>query len=478
MLNYFPKFFTEKAIYIYFASLLACIVIFFKHTMGWYFYLFGIAEVFLFFHFANVLTKKWSGYSDKFFSKKLFNTALVIRICYVIFSYFFYKIVTGQPFEFISMDAIGYHGTALGIVQNGFTHELKYIDSSDQGYPAYLGFIYKYLGFVKLDETGVLSGSYGHTVMIARLIKALLGAYTVLLMYRLGSRTFGENAGRIGAILCMIFPNLIFYCGLHVKEVEMLFIAVFFLERVDAMLRLGKYTVMTIAPPVLAIIAMFFLRVPLGAVLLLSVITAILFSSKRVVNWKQKIIVGVWTLAVLAYFIGGKVMMDVEQTWEGRNDAQTSSMQWRAIRKGGNKFVKNLSGAVFAPMIFAIPFPTVINTPSQDNQRLIHGGNFDKNIMAFFTMFSLFMIIKRKEWRKYILVGSYMIGYLMVIAFSPFAQSERFHYPALPFILMFAAYGISLCTDKTKKYFNIYSILMIFIVIGWSWFKLAGRGMA
>ena len=127
-------------------------------------------------------------------------------------------------------------------------------------------------------------------------------------------------------------------------------------------------------------------------------------------------------------------------------------MEWRAKREGGNKFSTYASGAVFAPMIFVIPFPTMVETPGQENQRLIHGGNYVKNILAFFTMLALFLLIKEGKWRDHLLIGSFTIGYLAVIALSAFAQSERFHQPALPFVLIFAAYGISRSEKKTKKY--------------------------
>ena len=96
--------------------------------------------------------------------------------------------------------------------------------------------------------------------------------------------------------------------------------------------------------------------------------------------------------------------------------------------------------------------------------------------MAFFTMFALFLIIKDGKWREYTLTGSFMIGYLIVIALSKFAASERFHLPVLPLILMYAAYGISQVTNKTKKYFTFYMVFLFVALLGWSWFKLAGRG--
>ena len=76
--------------------------------------------------------------------------------------------------------------------------------------------------------------------------------------------------------------------------------------------------------------------------------------------------------------------------------------------------------------------------------------------------------------------GYAVLGYLVVLVFSSFAQSERFHQPIMPFEFMFAVYGLSIALSKKKyKQWYIYWCVVMFVaVIGWSWFKLAGRGLA
>ena len=74
-------------------------------------------------------------------------------------------------------------------------------------------------------------------------------------------------------------------------------------------------------------------------------------------------------------------------------------------------------------------------------------------------------------------MGAFTIGYLLVVANSAFAQSERFHQPALPFLMVFAAFGISKVTNTQKKYFTWYMAFIFIAIVAWSWFKLAGRGM-
>lgn len=470
MLNYFPKYFTNRAIYLYLAVLLVVSVLFFSNIMSWYWFIFGMIEVVGFFYFSNVYTKKWNNISEKTFRRKIFVTALTIRLVWVVFSYFFYDYMTGSPFEFSAADSLGYHdngGWVATLLRDGKGYS-AFLNSlqgrySDAGYSLYLGTLYSFFG--------------NESVLIVRIIKALLSAYTCILIYNLATRNFGDSAGRIAAVLCVLMPSLIYYCGLHLKETEMVFLTIAFVERADYAMRSKKFTFSNLILPILLAAGLFFFRTVLGAAALFAFFTALVFVPGRTLKgWKRLVLVG-WVSVAVLYFMGGRIATEIESVWEDRQGNQSSSMEWRSQREGGNEYARYMSGAIFAPMIFIIPFPTVIDIPVQQNQQLLNGGNFDKNIIAFFVMFALITVIRRKEWRNYALIGSFVLAYLFVIAMSAFAHSERFHQPVVPLELLMAAYGISMVTNKTKKYYNIYLIFIFVAIIGWSWFKLSGRGL-
>jgi len=434
--------------------------------MWWFF---GILEVVSFFYFANKLTRKWSTYSEKKFNRKLFQTALILRIVWVLVSYLFYSTMTGQPFEFDAGDAMGYHKEGVWfadmILNGNIQPYFNYLQGrfSDMGYTFYLGFQYA------LTDKSIL---------IERLLKALYGAFTCVLIYKLAKRNFGESIARMAAIFCMIMPNLILYTGIHTKEVEMVLLTVAFMERADFLLRSKKLNFVTLAPTLLLASSLFFFRTVLGATALFALFTALMFSTEHVLNMGKRMILAVWVLGTVAYFAGSGVANEIEATWKARDINQATSMTMRATEVNGNKYAKKLGGAIFAPIILVIPFPTIIETPKQENQKIINGGNYVKNVLAFFVIFAIFIVIKENKWRDYLLIGSFTIGYALVLALSAFAHSERFHQPTLPFELILAAVGISLVTNKTKKYYNWWMIFLFVAIIAWSWFKLAGRGMA
>lgn len=470
MLSYFPKYCTDKAMYVYFA-LLVCVPVIFGYPMEWYFWIFGIVEVVGFFYFAHQLPIAWQNYSSKVFTKKLFTIALIIRVIYVVFSYWFYNEMTGISFEFHPADVMFYN--EMGeyghkLLSNGEWNLLEKfeayakIELSDSGYPIYLTFIYCI---------------FDDSIFFTRILKAVWSAWTCILVYKLSSRNFGESVGRMAAIFCMLMPNFIFYCGIHLKETEMVFLIVLFAERADYAMRAKQLDWKALIIAIVAACILFLFRTALAAVAMIALATTLMLSSRKVLSLSKKIAIGTFVFLAMFATVGNQLIQEAEELLAQSGDNQAQSMAWRAERKGGNEFAKYAGAAVFAPMIFTIPFPTLVDTPNHENQRMIHGGNYVKNITSAFTIFALFTLLLSGNWRKHVLIIAVGCGYLVVIALSAFAQSERFHLPALPFSLILAALGISMLSNKQKKWFNYWLILIFVANIAWTWFKLRGRGM-
>ena len=237
---------------LYFGALVLINLIFLAHSLPLLFMVFGSVEVIYFFYFSNTLTKKWGTYSTKKFTNNLFYTAFFLRLAWVLFSYIFYSYMYGEPFEFEARDSHFYDESAVWIHHlldnhQGFKPFLDSLDGgySDAGYAIYLGVQYFFTG---------------NSILIARILKAAYGAYTCILIYKFAIRNFGEEVARMAAIFCMLMPSLIYYCGLQLKETEMLLLVVWFMERVDAMLRNKNYNFVEIAPPLVLAGLLFFFR--------------------------------------------------------------------------------------------------------------------------------------------------------------------------------------------------------------------------
>ena len=185
-------------------------------------------------------------------------------------------------------------------------------------------------------------------------------------------------------------------------------------------------------------------------------------------------IFAIWMLATT----GVELIQEAEILWEGRAENQTVGYQYRSERSGGNDFAKYASASVFAPLIFTIPFSSMVETPYQENQMMMNGANFIKNIISGLTILALFLLLKRGDWRKHVLPIATMCGYLAVLVFSNFAHSERFHFPVVALELLFAAYGVTQLTNKHKRWFMIWLVVICVANIAWAFIKLKGRGLA
>ena len=480
-LPYIPKKVTNIAMLTYMAALLACSVLYNNYALEIRWMLFGIIEVVGFFFLSNHLSKSWINIRPKTFIKNVFWLGFALRVAWVVISYLLYQKWTGTAFSIGAADELVYDSSAREIAQGmrdgnwdlfGLAQFSMGAKSgiSDLGYPIYLGIIY----FIFFDS-----------ILMARIIKALLGAWTAVLIYKLASRSFGEHVGRMAGIMCMLMPNLIYYCSMQLKEIEMVFLAMLFVERADALLRLPKMPWRSLLLLMLIPAFMFMIRTALAATMVMGLALALLLTSGRVVKgWRRMMLIMVVAAGGLVIVASeSNILADVQQMWEVRGSTQKDHAEWRSKRKDQaglqQRFAKYAGATVFAPAIFTVPFPTMAETPGQENQKMIHGGNYVKNIVSLFTIAVLFFLLFSGTWRAHVLPASILCGYLLILVFSNFAHSERFHLPILPLHLMLAAYGISQIhrIPWLKRIFPWWCAVMFVAALAWNWLKLAGRGM-
>lgn len=477
MQNFFPKWLSIYPIVTYILALMVVSFMYSEYSLPWYYMLSGVVFVCIFFLYSSTLIEQTSVLKmrrKKRFERRIFIISLVLRVVWTVLIYTLFMQNYGDAFGFENGDPTFYHDQGMQFaeaIRNGnfgevWTRVSKYIDISDLGYPAYVGLMYTITD---------------NSILVVCLIKCILSALTVLLVYRIAKRNFGPQVARIAAIFVALWPNFWYYCGTHLKETEMVFLGVLFVEQADQMLRSRNFTAWKIILLIIIAAAIYTVRIPLALVALLALLFAIVMSSSRVVNWGKRIIVGGLAILLIGVTMGNQIMEEARGLVDTvQTNQQKSNMEWRAERQDGNSFAKYAGKFIFAPLIFTIPFPSMVKPyEGQDVQQLLNGGNFIKNIISAFTILAMVMLLISGTWREHLLPLSFMLGYLVVLTVSAFAQSERFHQPAMPFEFMFAAYGLSIVVTKPKykRWFTYWCILMFVACIAWNWFKLAGRGL-
>ena len=467
MIKFFPKQISKYAIAVYLIALTSISIYYWYYTMKFGYMILGFVFVAGFFLMTGTWSRDWLKIPEKQYVKRIFWIAVTLRLIWVFASYYYYIYATGQPFEFDTADALGYHEEAAWLAGEGWSYTLDFYFGSgfrgisDVGYPLYLTALYSV---------------FGPSVILPRIIKAFISAYTAVLVYRLSARTFGESTGRMAGIMMVLMPLFIIYCGYHLKETEMMFLEVAFLERMDFLLRNKKYNLWTILIPSLLAGSLFFFRTVLGAAAAFSFGSAVVFSSTPTMKkgWRRTVLIG-WGILCVLFVGGGTVVNELESLWEGRSENLIKKRTEQTMR--GNQWAQYATGTVMAPMIFVLPFSTMVDVSHQYAQQTKHGGNYIRNFMGFFVLLAIYEAFRRKKWRDFTLIGSFVIAYLGVVSLSGFSNSERFLLPGLPCLLMMWAYGVSALRKETFKLLTPWCVVVVAMECAWAYFKLGSRGL-
>ena len=475
--NSFPNWLIERSMGFFFISLFAC-------WLAWgyvpnYDLIFTASiSVVLFFFVGRYMSNQFSLLGEKKFLRSVFTVGLVVRVLWVLYLYYVFNpryygnnvgdmadVEWYMPFgKELSQWLSGDSQFSLSQIINIF---MAAID--DVAYPMLLGLEYLL--------TGGISDAF-----IPMFIKSILGAYCAICAYRITKRHFGEGAARIAAIFICLNPNMIYWCANMMKEAEMVFFCCLAVDKFDEALSSNStLTIKSLWPGILCGFVLLFMRTTLGLALFAAVMVHVILADKRIISVGKKIFMGTLTVLVLTVVVGDHLMEQSKgYIKRADSDYQKTNMEWRSTRDGGNSFAKYATAGVFAPLIFTIPFPTFnVAHEWQLVQIQLSGGNFIKNILSFFVIIVLIQFLISGEWRKHVFILGYTCAYLVVLVFSGFAQSGRFHMPIWPMLLIFAAYGVQVAKNdkKMRKWFMYALYLEVIICLVWNWFKLAGRGM-
>ena len=454
---------------VYLLALLVISLLFREHALQLRWMLWGIGEVLFFFLLTALFYPRWKNTDRKRFLWTVFLVALVLRVAYVVGVGYYYYYQTGVAHEFGGGDSQWYHSTGLLCAQwlksGHVDYVFKYLHYStmgysDQGYVLWLTLIYTV---------------FGRSMLVPRIFKGLMSAYMCVLIYKLGSRTFGERTSRLAAVLCVFMPILIQICGIHTKEAEMIFLSIFALERMDYLIRSKKYTFWNILTPILLTGLTFGFRTIIGMCLIFAFIVFVVLSPKELVGKKAKIFTIVGTVVVFLAFLFSPIGREMRIIY--RLNFSETNYQSEKYKEEGLKHSQLAKNIYLAPGAFVLPLaPMVEEAP--DHNKMIHGSTYVKNFLAFFAMLSIVIAIRQRKWRDFSLVGAYELSYLAIIMFSFAANSERFHEPAIPLLILMAAYAMTHLRHKDLKLFYVYCGLLFVALLFWNWLKLSARGLA
>lgn len=480
-LTYVPQWVTGKSVSFFFISLVACTFAYPDYPMEFRLAVIASLSVLLFFFGGQQMTRAWRFCSEKRFIKNVFWIGLVVHLIWVAYCYFYYNPEHYGKVYGDGADVEWYIPFGHDIVRwilDGFPisiNELRLQHCGmvdDLGYPFWLALIYLVTG---------TWGDFGET-LIPMIIKCIVSTYSAILIYRVAQRHYGEAIARIACVFVALNPNMIYWCGCMFKEAEFVFICCAFVNSMDKALSSNvKLTFKSLIPASLIGLVLFIFRPAVGLVGFAAVFAQVVTASNKIMSTGKKVLAGLLVAIVLFVGLGDGLRTRIYDTVEAvQSDQQQLDMRHRSMMKGGNSFAQYASAVVFAPLIFTIPFPTMNEASSvQVLQMMLSGGSYIKNILSFFVIFAMFVMLISGEWRRHVFIIAYTCGYLVCLVLSTFAQSGRFHMPIMPMLMMFAAYGIALIQQRNvwKQWFVIIPIIEVGVCLLWNYFKLKGRGL-
>lgn len=452
-------------------------LLFEKHVVSLQWTLPGLAVVIVFFTFFSSSMNRWMYYDDRTFMQHLIVGSLIVRTLAVGVVYIVLYKVYGMPFD-DGGDAIAYHESGT-IISEGFlrgdlnienaikrTSYYYYWDYTDYGFPSFVGIVYTI---------------FGANTIALRLMNVLLGTCTVVLTYRIAEYIFDRISARITGLLMMLFPYLIFWTGMHMKETIFLFLIVLVVYLYIRLTTESRTPVMLIIPLIGTLLYLYFFR---SFFLVLMLATLFLLP-----NLRKRSLFTITTFTVVfigVIFIGfyldrfGLGIQDSLQRLVNRvpfiYGTELDVKQGRV----GSRFVSIqdlVSFPLFVLAVFPAPFPSIVAGTQQELSMIQIGCAFVKNIMVYFFFVGLYHQL-RKNAKRIVAFIFFLIANASVLVVSVQVTSHRYQLPLLPFLLIFMGVGIKY-TLETKKIWPWVAWLgaMGIATLAWNYFRLQLRGL-
>jgi hypothetical protein len=419
----------------------------------------------------------WSRFPDGKFEKKLFWHSLGYRVLFGLIIIIISELTWQQPYYVGAVDAIGYHTSAVRASEQfgalnfaaGFRHADVTGKIDDIGPALYLGILYIFTG-----------GFY----LFGVLFLALLGAISVVFLYKTARIIFGEYIARTSGLMYMHFPLALFYNSVTQKEGFVIFFLIMVVYIMTRTINGYSVSFKQLLLLVFCLVSLFFFRtaVGLGAVVLVASAFAI---NKYKGSYVKSIAIGVASLGVffIIMYQLGEIQYFLDRASSAGNVATQRTSQLISnenIEIVGISIFDLIASPVYLIVAVLAPFPAMVEvgtawgTPFDQNY-YNSPGRIIWNVLAFFSFIGLWHTLKDRLFSG-LMVWGFSIGYLYILIATVTFTRERFAFLGMPFLLILAAVGIY--KTKNRLLWYGYLVFLIGIILIWNTLRLGARGLA
>jgi hypothetical protein len=314
---------------------------------------------------------------------------------------------------------------------------------------------------------------FGQSPIVIKILLCFLGSIVVVRGFKLARLLIEEPAARLAGILLVLYPVSWFYSSIMLKE------SIMVLLMIEAMILIVKtqrsFKLQDILKAFAFITSLFFFRSAIS-ILLLMVLGVSFFMQYKQKNLVINIMLSAAVIMIYIYFLISTGRYD--EYYNQYSNVDEFTQERLSYMESINPFVALVSSPVFAALSYISPFPSVVTVPVA--QGLPHSeyyyhiaGNLFWIVLAFFSLYGLYYSIRYKRREMAVLIAL-VIGYQFILLKAMMFTSVRLSYPAKPFLLVFAAYGIY--KIRNKKWYPLYLAAALIMILGWNYVRLKGRG--
>jgi len=429
----------------------------------------GFSIIVLFFYGLNYYSIKWNNLNKKNFEVKLFWYSFIIRLLFVIYMYLLTLVYdpSNFPMELAAADSWGYHTKAIVLSQSDFSQYFDILNDltkerADWGYNIYQSIIYKI---------------FGPNTFPVRLLNCFFGALSVVLISRISGMLFSIKHAKLTGIIAMLFPSLIYFSAIQLKETLMILIVILIFYNGVKMIELENIYFKNITLIILLSFSLFYFRTVLAVIVIGSLLVYFgLNSLKKVTHTRIAFLLTI-SFGFLIFLSQYGFISDISDVYEESDEIFEKNLTAEAKNVGNISYDQ----VIVAPFIilgaFITPFPSFLVTEERQKPIVAHFQNeIVRNYMYYFALLGIILLIK-KSFIKSSLLLFFIISYLYVLASSGTSFIDRFHLPLVPFIIITMSVGFIESNLKWKNRWHIYIFIIVVAQIAWTIFKLNIRGL-
>lgn len=462
--------------YILLSSFLTMVINYFyfgENSVSAWFLISHLLTIILFLFFITRFNEKSKEYSIKKFEKKVFRIGLLLNTICILFFYVFFYILTNTEFDAAAVDAKWYHDNGVIISQQlsefrfDKTEIAEKIDFDDLGYNIFLGIIY----FI-----------FGPNVIIARIIQALFGSFSAIIIYRIGKSLYTENVGRTASVFFLFFPLFVYFNALHLKETIMLFLTLLSINSIINFQN-SKNKIKYILFFLLTIYITFSFRTVLTFILLATFLFSLLFENK--ISFDKKISFTIFSgllLLVIVWQIGliDEISNKMFKYVDSNVESSVMTNKAEQIANNGQTFAKYASGPVIFIQSISFPYPSMGKTNIGDFNQAAQwyhiSGLFIWAYLSYWAILGMYDSMKENLRKNLPLLG-FTIFYSIILVITLYITTVRFNILKIAPMLIFVAVGLNNNSLKRQWFWYFYIVWISIVILVWNYVKIAGRGL-